>query len=114
MQNLINISDVRLTVFLRHAYLFKDKDILDIGCNVGHMTIAVARKLNPKSIMGIDIDKNLISRARRNLSIFQRIPVSELSKIKDEDNDEMKSNEEKEKVFIPFKVLFPLLLLMIF
>lgn len=73
LQNLINLSDVRLTVFLRHAYLFKDKDILDIGCNVGYMTIAVARRLNPKSIVGVDIDKSLIARARQNLRIFALI-----------------------------------------
>lgn len=74
IQSLTNFSDVRLTVFMRHLYLFKDKDILDIGCSVGHMTFAVARKLQPKSIMGIDIDKNLIARARRNLSLFVRLP----------------------------------------
>lgn len=79
MKTLFNFSDVRLTVFLRHAYLFKAKDILDIGCNEGHMTISVARKLYPKSIVGIDIDKNLISRARKNLTHFQRIPGSELN-----------------------------------
>lgn len=79
VKTLFNFSDVRLTVFLRHAYLFKDKDILDIGCNAGHMTISVARKLHPKSILGIDIDKNLISRARKNLTHFQRIPENELS-----------------------------------
>lgn len=78
LKTVINLSDVRLTVFLRHAYLFRDKDILDIGCNVGHMTIAVGRKLHPKSIVGVDIDKNLIAQARRNLSLFQRIPESEL------------------------------------
>lgn len=72
LQTLINPSDVRLTVFLRHAYLFKDKDVLDIGCNVGHMTIAVGRRLQPKTILGVDIDKNLIARARKNLSLFQR------------------------------------------
>lgn len=79
LQNsVINLSDVRLTIFLRHAYLFKDKDILDIGCSTGQMTIAVGRKLNPKSIVGVDIDNKLISRARRNLRVFQRIPESEL------------------------------------
>lgn len=76
--SMINLSDVRLTIFLRHAYLFKDKDILDIGCSTGHVTIAVGRKLNPKSIVGVDIDNKLISRARRNLRFFQRIPESEL------------------------------------
>lgn len=78
LKTILSFSDVRLTVFLRHAYLFKDKDILDIGCNAGHMTIAVARKLHPKSILGIDIDKNLISQARKNLTHFQRIPENEL------------------------------------
>lgn len=82
LQNLVNLSDVRLTVFLRHAYLFKDKDILDIGCNVGYMTIAVARRLHPKSIVGVDIDKSLIALARRNLRFFQRIPESGLYHMK--------------------------------
>lgn len=76
LKTLFNFSDVRLKVFLRHAYLFKDKDILDIGCNEGLMTISVARKLHPRTILGIDIDKNLISRARKNLTHFQRIPES--------------------------------------
>lgn len=86
LQNLNNFSDVRLTVFMRHAYLFKDKDILDIGCNVGHMTIAVARRLHPKSIVGIDIDKNLIARARRNISLFQRLQ-SDTTKINKPNNN---------------------------
>lgn len=105
LQNsIINLSDVRLTVFLRHAYLFKDKDILDIGCNVGHMTIAVGHKLNPKSILGVDIDKNLIARARRNLCIFQRIPESEFQMSKSrckpkfgENVEQLDSEFDKEK-----------------
>lgn len=88
LQPLVNLSDVRLTVFLRHAYLFKDKDVLDIGCNVGHMTIAVGRSLHPKSILGIDIDKNLIARARQNLTKFQQIPENEFCRI-----SRMKSGE---------------------
>lgn len=103
LQNLIHLSDVRLTVFLRHAYLFKDKDILDIGCNVGHMTIAVARRLSPKSIVGVDIDKNLIARARRNLSMFQRLPDNEIRnrpryRTKCAENvSRLEQNAEKEK-----------------
>lgn len=105
LQTLMNLSDVRLTVFLRHAYLFKDKDILDIGCNVGHMTIAVASKLHPKSIVGVDIDKDLIARARRNLSAFQRIPESELRELiskKTKVNynaSQLEPNSEKEKIW---------------
>lgn len=66
--------DVRLKVFHKNPKLFKDKDILDIGCNVGLLTIAVGQLLRPKSIVGIDIDKKLIHRARKNLSMYVRIP----------------------------------------
>lgn len=104
LKNIYNFSDVRLTVFMRHAYLFKDKDILDIGCNVGHMTIAVARSLQPKSIVGIDVDKDLIARARRNLSFFQRIPQKDLKtlhfrwKTKTGENKIFCSSSEREKL----------------
>lgn len=80
LQSLHSFLDVRLTVFMRHAYLFRDKDMLDIGCNVGHMTLAVAQRLQPRSIVGIDIDRNLIARARRNLAMFHRIPSDEIPK----------------------------------
>lgn len=76
-RQLNEFRDVRLQVFERHSELFQNKDILDIGCNVGHMTITVARHLAPKSILGIDIDRELVARARRNLSIFVRIPKEE-------------------------------------
>uniref|UniRef100_A0A1B0DMV3 RNA methyltransferase n=1 Tax=Phlebotomus papatasi TaxID=29031 RepID=A0A1B0DMV3_PHLPP len=75
-RNLNEMMDVRLKVFTRHAFLFQKKDVLDIGCNVGHLTIAVAKNLNPKSVMGIDIDAKLIERARKNLSLYVRIPRS--------------------------------------
>ncbi|XP_037728503.1 7SK snRNA methylphosphate capping enzyme bin3 [Drosophila subpulchrella] len=84
--------DVRLQVFQRHVELFENKDILDIGCNVGHMTITVARHLAPKTIVGIDIDRELVARARRNLSIFVRIPKEEkLPEIKAEAIVEVKA-----------------------
>uniref|UniRef100_A0A182WD20 RNA methyltransferase n=1 Tax=Anopheles minimus TaxID=112268 RepID=A0A182WD20_9DIPT len=66
--------DVRLKVFLRNAYLFRDKDVLDIGCNVGLMTISVAKLLHPKSATGIDVDGKLVAKARKNLSKYVRVP----------------------------------------
>lgn len=72
-RNLNEFIDVRLKVFLRNPYLFRDKDVLDIGCNVGLMTIAVAKMLPTKSITGIDIDGKLIAKARRNLTTHVRI-----------------------------------------
>ncbi|RZF39122.1 hypothetical protein LSTR_LSTR014311 [Laodelphax striatellus] len=49
--------DPRLRVLLRRRDLFEGRDVLDIGCNVGHVTLAVARDTNPRSIVGIDIDR---------------------------------------------------------
>lgn len=43
-----------------HRHLFQNKDVLDIGCNVGHISIAVARTLGAKTVVGIDIDSVLI------------------------------------------------------
>lgn len=77
--NLDESMDVRLVIFKRNAFLFKDKDILDIGCNAGHLTIAIAKHLAPKSMVGIDIDPNLISKARWNLSMYVRIPKTSSS-----------------------------------
>lgn len=54
------MMDVRLKVFEMNRHLFNSKDILDIGCNVGHVAIAIARDFNAKSVIGIDIDENLI------------------------------------------------------
>lgn len=68
-------SDVRLKIFMQNSYLFRGKTMLDIGCNVGHMTVAVAKKLQPKTIVGIDIDSHLIARARHNLSLYVKLPA---------------------------------------
>lgn len=67
-------SDVRLRVFKQYPYLFQNKDVLDIGCHAGHVTLAIGRMLNPKSVLGVDIASNLISMANHNLSLFVRIP----------------------------------------
>eukprot|EP00850_Spirogloea_muscicola_P014194 SM000100S09421 [mRNA] locus=s100:281308:284866:- [translate_table: standard] len=43
------------------------KACLDIGCNVGALTMAIAERLEAASMLGIDIDHWLVSRARSNL-----------------------------------------------
>lgn len=50
--------------------LFKDKDILDIGCNIGHITYSIARDFFARSVLGIDIDNSLIQIARKNLRYY--------------------------------------------
>lgn len=56
------MMDIRLQVFEMHRHIFQNKDVLDIGCNVGHISIAVARTLGARSVVGIDIDPVLISK----------------------------------------------------
>lgn len=68
--------DVRLKIFQRNVHLFKNKDVLDIGCNVGLMTLAIAKLLSPKSITGVDIDRKLITIARNKLKKYVAVPDS--------------------------------------
>jgi len=54
---------------------FKGKDILDIGCNVGEVTMSIARDMAPKSIIGLDIDEMLISKARKLVKQYANTKV---------------------------------------
>ena len=46
---------------------FEGKKCLDIGCNVGHFTLCIARDFKPKLVIGLDIDGHLISIAKKNI-----------------------------------------------
>ena len=50
--------------------LFYGKDVLDIGCNIGHVTFSVARDFGAKSVVGMDIDRKLINIARKNVQYY--------------------------------------------
>ncbi|XP_063965613.1 probable RNA methyltransferase Y17G7B.18 [Lytechinus pictus] len=60
-----NSDDNRIDLFKREW--FEGKKCLDIGCNSGHVTLAVAKLFDPSSIVGVDIDGNLIGVARKNV-----------------------------------------------
>lgn len=75
--------DPRLKVFAQRKELFFGKDILDIGCNIGHITLSVARNLGAKSVTGIDIDRTLINIARKNVKHYVNCVQSPVS---NEDN----------------------------
>jgi 2-polyprenyl-3-methyl-5-hydroxy-6-metoxy-1,4-benzoquinol methylase len=60
-------TDMRLELLEAHPECFRDKTVLDIGCNSGFITINFARKLLPASVLGIDIDGSLVDKARRDL-----------------------------------------------
>ena len=57
--------DVRLQLF--NSTMFSGKDVLDLGCNIGHITLTIAKEFEPKKIVGVDIDGNLINVARKNI-----------------------------------------------
>lgn len=61
------LSDERLN--LMKIEWFSGKDVLDIGCNRGHITYAIARLFSPKLILGIDIDLKMIQMANRDLHL---------------------------------------------
>ncbi|EFP07516.1 hypothetical protein GCK72_006587 [Caenorhabditis remanei] len=58
-------TDKRLSAF--DKAWFEHKSILDIGCNVGFLTLSIAKDFSPRRILGIDIDEHLIGVARKNI-----------------------------------------------
>uniref|UniRef100_A0A3B3X954 RNA methyltransferase n=1 Tax=Poecilia mexicana TaxID=48701 RepID=A0A3B3X954_9TELE len=58
-------EDPRIHV-LRQEW-FRGKDVLDLGCNSGHLTLYVAKMFRPARILGLDIDSGLIHAARKNI-----------------------------------------------
>lgn len=62
-----NIEDVRLIALGQYDHLFNDKEILDVGCNDGSLTIALAKRFSINFISGMDIDANLIAKARQSV-----------------------------------------------
>lgn len=51
---------------------FLNKEVLDIGCNDGSLTLQVAIKYFPAKIVGIDIDYSLINKAVENLLLLEK------------------------------------------
>ncbi|XP_063806505.1 7SK snRNA methylphosphate capping enzyme [Pseudophryne corroboree] len=66
-------EDTRLRAF--RPEWFRGKAVLDIGCNVGHLTLCVAQKLGPSRIVGMDIDGSLIRSARQNIRHYLSEPL---------------------------------------
>ncbi|KAK5858449.1 hypothetical protein PBY51_002587 [Eleginops maclovinus] len=58
-------EDTRIRV-LRPEW-FEGKEVLDLGCNSGHLTLYVAKMLRPARILGVDIDSGLVHAARKNI-----------------------------------------------
>ncbi|XP_042581060.1 7SK snRNA methylphosphate capping enzyme [Cyprinus carpio] len=46
---------------------FRGKEVLDLGCNTGHLTLSIAKNWRPARIVGLDIDAALIHAAWQNI-----------------------------------------------
>ncbi|CAH1155978.1 unnamed protein product [Phaedon cochleariae] len=95
-----NEIDHRLRVFSHHPYLFDNKDVLDIGCNIGHITHSVARDFRAKTVLGIDIDPKLIAIARKNIRHY--VKTSEGSPIMGEEG--LQTGSKKSSEFFPISM----------
>lgn len=58
-------EDPRIRVF--HPEWFEGKEVLDLGCNAGHLTLYIAKTFRPARILGLDIDSGLVHAARKNI-----------------------------------------------
>lgn len=67
-RNSTDFKDIRLETFENHRNFFEGKNVLDVGCNNGLVTISVARDLRVKHIIGVDIDRRLVDKARTFLT----------------------------------------------
>lgn len=67
---------------LLDASIFNGKSVLDLGCNSGNITIALAQKYKPSFIKGIDIDENLIRKANTNLRIAYSLRDPNMKELK--------------------------------
>lgn len=77
---------------LLQADWFRDKTVLDVGCGVGHVALAIARKFNPAHIIGVELDKHLVHAAKQNVRHFlsHDLVVNERARRRVENRDEEK------------------------
>ena len=61
-------KDPRLEIFNKDW--FRMKNVLDIGCNAGYLTLSIAKEFEPAWILGIDIDPHLIGVSRKNIKHY--------------------------------------------
>ncbi|KAM7397912.1 hypothetical protein PAMA_005990 [Pampus argenteus] len=73
---------------------FEGKDILDLGCNSGHLTLYIAKMLRPARILGLDIDSDLVHAARKNIRHYlSELQTQEARRA----TQEKKSTEQEER-----------------
>jgi len=63
-------SDIEDRLSVLPAEWFRDKKVLDVGCNDGTFTLALTLNYSPNLIIGVDIDNKLVSRAIKNIHLI--------------------------------------------
>jgi len=57
-------EDHRLAYFSKE--MFCGKDVLDVGCGVGHVSLTIARNFGARQVVGLDIDRKVVDTALKN------------------------------------------------
>ena len=61
-------EDHRLAYFSKE--MFSGKDVLDVGCGVGHVSLCIARDFGARRVVGLDIDRKAVDTAVKNKQHF--------------------------------------------
>ncbi|XP_026110977.1 7SK snRNA methylphosphate capping enzyme-like [Carassius auratus] len=87
-------------VRLMNPEWFRGKEVLDLGCNTGHLTLTIARNWRPARIVGLDIDAALIHAARQNIRHYLSEVHTEQARRSGENgegSEEKSQREEKDE-----------------
>lgn len=106
-------EDNRLKVLAERMDLFYGKDVLDIGCNIGHVTFSVARDFGAKSVVGMDIDRKLINIARKNVQHYINDTAQSSSHLSSnyhfKDYSSRNHNDQNRDIIESFPISLPML-----
>ena len=70
--------DPRLAYFSKE--MFSGKDVLDVGCGVGHMSLSIARDFGARRVVGLDIDQKVVETALKNKQHFASAMLSDVER----------------------------------
>ncbi len=51
--------------------LFAGRDVLDVGCNEGVVSLSVWARFAPRTLIGLDLDESLLAKARRHCDDYR-------------------------------------------
>lgn len=56
-------------VEIAHKYINRERDVIDVGANIGFFTVLFAKNLNGKKVLSIEPTKNALRRLYKNIQI---------------------------------------------